>query len=71
MADITMCFGSGCPLKEQCYRYTAKPDKYRQSYFVGLPYLQLVDDNGDIIDNPDPTQCKQFWDNKTYQNAGN
>lgn len=69
MADITMCFGSGCPLKEQCYRYTAKPDEY-QSYFVGLPYLQLVDDNGEIIDNPDPYKCKQFWNNKTYQNAG-
>lgn len=71
MADITMCFGGGCPMKEQCYRYTAKPDKYRQSYFVGLPYLQLFFNNGEIIDNEDPTQCQKFWDNKTYQDAGN
>lgn len=65
MADITMCFGMGCPLKEQCYRYTAKADEY-QSYFVGLPYLRLVDDNGDIIENPDPHKCKQFWNNKEH-----
>lgn len=71
MADITMCFGGGCPMKEQCYRYTAKPDKYRQSYFVGLPYLQLFFNNGEIIENEDPTQCKQFWDNKKQNNAGN
>lgn len=37
MPDITMCVGEGCPLKEECFRYTAKPSEYRQSYFDGTP----------------------------------
>lgn len=32
MPDISMCHGEGCPQKETCYRYTAKPSEYRQSY---------------------------------------
>lgn len=32
MPDITMCVSRGCPKKNECYRYTAKPDKYYQSY---------------------------------------
>lgn len=35
--DITMCKGDNCPLKDQCFRYTAKPSEY-QSYFVNTPY---------------------------------
>ena len=31
MPDITMCIATGCSIKNSCYRYTAKPDKY-QSY---------------------------------------
>jgi hypothetical protein len=37
MPDITMCSGKDCPLKETCYRYTAKPSEYRQSYFLSPP----------------------------------
>jgi len=33
MADITMCSNEDCEQKETCYRYTAKPNPYRQSYF--------------------------------------
>lgn len=36
--DITMCEGKTCPLKDHCYRYTAKPNEFRQSYFVEEPY---------------------------------
>ncbi len=32
MPDITMCVGTGCPLREECYRYTAEPNPYRQSF---------------------------------------
>ena len=46
MLDITMCTGEECPLKENCYRYTAKPSDY-QSYFVESP-----------IENE---ECKYFW----------
>ena len=48
MADITMCEGTNCPKKETCYRFTAKPDEDRQSYFMTPP------NNGD--------SCDQFWD---------
>lgn len=47
MPDITMCSGEGCPAKDLCYRYTAKPNQYRQSYFIDPPYK---DD-----------ECDHFW----------
>jgi len=38
MADISMCSGKDCPLKDSCYRYTAEPSEYRQAYFASSPY---------------------------------
>lgn len=38
MPDITMCWGRECPLKQNCYRYTAKPSEFRQSYFKEIPW---------------------------------
>jgi hypothetical protein len=32
-----MCVGTDCPYKEKCYRYTATPNEYRQSYFTTPP----------------------------------
>jgi hypothetical protein len=32
MPDISMCSNNKCYLKDKCYRYTAKPHEYRQSY---------------------------------------
>lgn len=32
MPDISMCENKKCKRRKQCYRYTAKPNKYRQSY---------------------------------------
>ena len=37
MSDIAMCKGTDCPIKEQCERFTAKPNEYRQSYFTTIP----------------------------------
>jgi len=37
MPDITMCSGANCPLKDECYRYTAEPSKFKQSYFMNPP----------------------------------
>jgi hypothetical protein len=37
MPDITMCDGTNCPHKEKCYRYTANPSEFRQSYFAEPP----------------------------------
>ena len=55
MADITMCKGADekrnlvCPMRDKCYRFTAKSNEHRQSYFVVVPY-------------EDP-ECNEFWDN--------
>jgi hypothetical protein len=46
MPDITLCSGLNCPLKDTCYRYTAKADEYWQSYFEVPPY----DD-----------ECEYYW----------
>jgi hypothetical protein len=35
--NITMCKGGNCPLKDQCFRHTAKPSEY-QDYFIVVPY---------------------------------
>ncbi len=32
MPDISLCQNYSCPLKEKCYRFTAKPSEFRQSY---------------------------------------
>lgn len=53
MPDITMCNGKGCPLKDTCYRYKAKPDELWQSYFMEEPY-----EDGD---------CREYWPTKESQ----
>lgn len=56
MADITMCKGAdekrnlGCPMRDNCYRFTARVNEYRQAYFTVVPY-------------EDP-ECAEFWDNQ-------
>lgn len=49
MPDITMCAGKDCPLKDKCYRFTAKPNPYWQSYFMKTPYDKNKKD------------CEHFW----------
>jgi hypothetical protein len=39
MSDITMCKGTGCPFKEGCFRYTAKPSEY-QWFFKTPPFKE-------------------------------
>lgn len=51
MPDITMCKGEGCSRKLDCYRYTADPDLYWQSWFVYS--------GGD--------DCNNFMDNKGFR----
>jgi len=38
MPDITMCKGTDCKLRDECYRYTAIPSEYRQSWFIEVPF---------------------------------
>ena len=50
MADITMCRGLNCPLKESCYRHTANRNLIWQSYFMNEP----------IKDG----KCDMYWNNE-------
>lgn len=51
MADITMCTGVDCPLKKDCYRYTAIKDEYYQSFLIEVPY--------DVTKQ----SCPYYWEN--------
>jgi hypothetical protein len=55
MADITMCSGVGCPIRENCYRFTAPVNEHRQSMFMEIP-----------CDNESKT-CLEFVDNKLHK----
>ena len=60
--DISMCLNNTCPLKDSCYRFTAKASE-RQSY-SNFQY--------EITENEEGTEklvkCKFYWDNKEYKN---
>lgn len=32
MPDIALCKNTTCPSNKKCYRFTAKPNEFRQSY---------------------------------------
>lgn len=66
--DITLCEGTNCPLKDQCFRYTAKPSEY-QSYFTKEPYtleknkfkceFLWTNDNHSVLDQLNSTLKKE------------
>lgn len=58
MSDITMCPGNGCPLKETCYRYKAKPSQY-QSFFAELPPWDY-----------DKDECTRYWEIEKEEQRG-
>lgn len=51
MPDIAMCKLESCERKETCYRYTAKPSEYRQSYFV----METSTDADGVF------SCEYYW----------
>lgn len=53
MADITMCKGNNCSMKDSCYRHTATANEFWQSWFIVVPYEPAKQ----------PT-CDYFWNNK-------
>jgi len=57
MADITMCEGAGCSMKDECYRHTAKASD-RQSYFVNPPFVNEVQ----VVSTHIYQDCEYFWD---------
>ena len=62
MADITMCDGYECPKKQECYRYTAPVNAYRQAYFTFTPYdkdhasCEMYSNNGSIEQKKEVTK---------------
>ena len=56
MADISKCEGTNCPRKEECYRYTARPDEFQQAYFMDVP---LKEDN----------KCDHFWNKEGWEKS--
>lgn len=68
MADITMCEGTGCPLRATCYRFKAKSDEFLQSYFAEVPYdseYEKCSYYWEIIS--EETSKQQFYDNLNYK----
>ena len=53
MPDIAMCENEKCPLKQDCFRYTATPSEHRQSYADFEPTVK----DGKV-------SCDWFWANK-------
>ena len=47
MSDITKCTGMFCPVKESCYRFTAKANELWQAYFSVPPF--------------ENSTCKMYW----------
>lgn len=47
-ADITLCPGGDCPLREGCFRFRAQPDA-RQDWFGSAPYDAVTG------------RCEQLW----------
>ena len=57
MPDISMCINEYCKLKKDCYRYTAKPAEFWQTY-----------NDFHYTEHPDKTvTCNYFIDNSEYK----
>ena len=54
MSDLTKCEGTGCIVKDSCYRYTA-PDSDRQPYFSTPPLKTSRQHDG--------VSCNYYWHN--------
>ena len=48
-ADIAKCVGKNCKVKKSCYRFTAIPSEYWQSY---------------IMPEVKDGKCNMYWENK-------
>jgi len=53
MADITMCNGKGCTMRNTCYRFKAARGEY-QAYFTESPHNNKVDEDNNTI-------CEYYW----------
>ena len=53
MPDISKCKNEKCPIKENCYRWTAKADEYWQTY--------------SDFKHKGKKGCDYFWNNKNNE----
>jgi len=58
MPDITMCEDKECPLRNECYRYRAIPNEFRQYYFCESP--RQNDDCIEFYKIPDRARIKDI-----------
>jgi hypothetical protein len=72
MPNISMCMNSKCFHSESCYRFTAKPSEYSQSYGAYTPnskgdckyYWKLTEDN--VVDLTKREKKKKPADDSEY-----
>lgn len=57
MADISMCINEECPLKENCYRYTAPAAEFWQAYG---DFEYFINDKKQVV-------CDHYWDNSAQR----
>lgn len=57
MPDIVMCKGNDCPLKHDCHRYKAKPNRFWQAYYINIPFQK------------DKGKCHKYWPMDKYTNV--
>lgn len=55
MLDICMCKGGKCPLREECYRFTAPALPDYQGYFTEVPWDEFE------------LNCEFYWENHDRQ----
>ena len=58
MPDLWMCTGDICSRKAVCFRHTAQPNPYNQSYFLKIP----------LVIKKDGTEECEFYIHNRYLN---
>lgn len=65
MADLTMCEGYDCPLKNICHRYLAVRHEHRQAWFSEDP-RGTKEDRSRSFKRKSAKMCYYFWEDKTH-----
>jgi len=62
MSDISMCRDATCPLRHECYRFSARANPYGQSY-ADFKY------RGQEQGEPLEAGCESFWRINLWDNG--
>ena len=66
--DISLCRNTNCPLRNNCYRFTAKPDEFRQSY-TNFSYNPITQSCHHFMQDFTPQQLADMFSAKLEVNA--